>query len=704
MALGLLTAVQPSTGLVLAGLVLLLLASLPLGACLVRLVEWFRGKRFQLTVPERVVVSLYSAGGLFFVFASVPLPFYTGPLVVTLLVLGWAALLVVWWREDFRAVRSSASWLGSYPSLLLALLTAAVLLLEVGGTGGFAFPNAFDGSFQSLLVKLIIAHHTLPFTLQPYATIGVVYPQGSSVWMTLPVILFGWPIASTPVTVPLLYLSLSVVGAYCWGERLAGVGSVGGARTGLVFAAFFAVLASWPRLFIGGSYDFVLALPLFFVALGWIRPFVVGRVRSWGETIAFGALIGIATSLSLVVGETLLLLLAAFLLAFRTPRPFTDFLRVSARVLAIAGLAVAFVVRSLLGFALWWNYPSRTLAPVGSPPFFPGAAASLPALSVVIGELDPFVPWKPKMSPLPILSLELQLLLAAGLVLLAWAWWAGRSDIGVVQESLRTLAAFTLVLFGFTAFLLGIEATPLGASAIGGLTNVGEESILLFIAYQAIAALPLVALVDYLWKSRIAGHASPVPPPAKPSPASVRGNHAAVNGPIARSWVAALLVVVVCFAVGTGVTAAQGTGYLHSHLEDFANVSAADVQALEWSSSHLPSCSRVLSAPGSAAMFLPLYSAAQLLYPMVPTPTNYSYNEAVIDFTQGTYTNTTRAELLDLDVTEVFVTGQTSVSYPPFDPAPLLGSSDFSVLFFVGDALVLAFEPGVTATGCAPVP
>jgi hypothetical protein len=106
-------------------------------------------------------------------------------------------------------------------------------------------------------------------------------------------------------------------------------------------------------------------------------------------------------------------------------------------------------------------------------------------------------------------------------------------------------------------------------------------------------------------------------------------------------------------------------------------------------------------APGSAAQFLPEFAQVHVVYPMNPQPTNLSYATVVADLTSGIYANSTRSNLLLLNVTEVFVTGQNSVAYPPFLLTPLADSSDFRELFHEGDAAVLDFLPGSSAQTCA---
>ncbi len=233
------------------GLLFLFLATVPLGAMLLRAVEWGVGRRFKLSTPERVLSAFFSSGALLFVIASLPIPVYGSPLVFGLLAFGGAAIVGTWWREGWTSPRTGLEWLRSWPGLILVAGTLALLAMELVATEALLLPNSNDGSFESLFVQLILSGHTLPWTYQPYAAIGIIYPAGAAAWLTLPVLLFGWPISSGPIILPPLFLSLSLVGSYCWGERLGGFTTSRGRQTGLLFAGFFGLIGSWPRFFVG---------------------------------------------------------------------------------------------------------------------------------------------------------------------------------------------------------------------------------------------------------------------------------------------------------------------------------------------------------------------------------------------------------------------------------------------------------------------
>jgi hypothetical protein len=686
---------------VVVGLIVLFAACLPLGAVLLRGIERAAGRRFGFTAPERMLLSLYAAGGLLYALVSVPLPLYYPETPVVLFAAGAAAYGALAWRDRGRSLAPALRWGTSLPGAVVALGTLALLALEVGTSGMHSLPNPYDGAYQALLAHLILAHHSAPATLAPYASVGVTYPLGTAVWLTLPTALYGWPVATSPLTVPLLFLSLSLVAAYAWGERLGGVGSGRGQQVGLVFAALFGLVASWPRLFVGGSYDFAIAIPLFLVALGLVPAFAKQRVPRWSLAAAYGLVVGVSAALSVAVGEMLVLVAAASVIVY-APSLRRQGARWFASLVVVVVVAGGWVARSLVGAAFWWRYPGHTLSPVGAMPYAPSPSLSQLLSPSFVGNLDPFILWKPKLSPIPALSLETEVLLVIGLAMLVAGLVVPRRDVrrALEREIAIAVGLPTTVAFLFTAALLLLEPTVAGGLLVNGISSYYESSFLLFIGFQAIASLPILFLVATVRRQWI----RPADPPRADAPASVpeqrplrpRRRPARVG---ARGTVAIVLLLVT-FGFGAGATAVSAPAYLSGHIEQFANVSSGDLAALAWSGNHLPSCSTVLVAPGSVGQFLPLYAGVHLTFPMVPYPFNYSYYLAVANLTAGVYTPATRSALIALGITEVFVSGQTSVSYRPFSTTPLRQSADFSELFEEEDASIFAFVPVEESSGC----
>jgi hypothetical protein len=677
----------------------LFVSVLPLGTFILRVGERILGRSLGLTLVERVLVAFYSSGAVLFVVASLPLPIYGSPLLIVLLAFGAAAYTAIALRERGQGVRSALTFLLRPVGLALVIGTVGLLILEVLPISQIIFPNTYDGGATTLWINLTVSGHTLPWTLEPYAQWGVVYPLGTTVWMTTPVLLLGWSVISTPVLLLPLFLSLTVPAAFCWGTRLTDSQARGKPYVGLLFAAFFGLVASWPRLLVGGAYDFVLALPLLIVMMGLARPFVEGSPRPWKAVALMGLLVGSLTTLSPAASELFVLLLVASVVAFQKGGGHV----VKAwlmRIAVVGTIGAAFAIRSFIGFATWFSYPGHVLSEAGSPPFVSPTSPYPFNLRLVLGELDPFVPWKAKLSPFPYLSLELQVLLAAGIVLVFLVFVAPPfRRLELLPAGLcETTAVGAATAFALTGFLVlttipGSPLTPLQA-----ISSLSEASIVLFVFFQVFSLIPIVAAGSLFARRH---------PAIQRDFSSGRGRWPrvkwATGGLRRRDTIVSIglvIVIAVPLVSGAYTSAVSVPSLLNGETEKTANVTSFDLDALEWVGAHLPSCSRVLAAPGSAAQFLPEYANVHLVYPMNPQPVNLSYAIVVENLTGGVYSSITRSDLLLLDVTEVFVTGQSSVSYPPFLLSPLVESTDFRAVFQDGDAAVLNFLPGSSAFAC----
>ena len=477
-------------------LVILFLVLLPLGAALLRLAERLIGHRFRLLLTERVLLSFFASGGILYLFATLPVPVYGLPLVVGLLVVGAIGYVILVIRDPATDVRTTIAALRSWPILAVALGTLGLLALEVS-SGSLLLPNGVDGAVHALFVNEILRNHSVPETLAPFAADGVIYPLGAPVWMTVPVLLFGWPIVSAPVLLPSLFASLSVAAGFSLGERLSGESPSGTPWAGLLFAAFFGLLASWPRFYVGGSYDFIFALPLFVVALGLLRSWVSTGLNSGRSALVLGLFLGTITALNAAVGVSLMLLIVGWILVFRRGAP-TSLGSTMFRFLGAVGVAAFFVIRSFIGVVLWFGYPGHVLTGTGATPYAPLVTGSVYGGWVEM--LDPLVPFKWRVSPIPALSLELQVLLVMGIALSLWLLIRPPSELRryLSPQIVRWLGVSTVILFAETSLLLALGSVNSSVSGIQSVTNVWETSILLFLFFQLFAVLPLLTLTNFL--------------------------------------------------------------------------------------------------------------------------------------------------------------------------------------------------------------
>jgi hypothetical protein len=683
---------------------------IPLGDLLLDLACHSTHRKIELPWIEHGLVDLYLAGGLLFVLASIPVPLFSFSLVIVLVIVGFAALC---WKlvrhcyslkgELFRALLANPSLLSI--GTLVMVCFAGLLAFEVWLLGSASLPDTYDGGFQAQLVAVLLRQHTVAWTLAPFApTTGVIYPQGTAVWLTTGTLLFNWVPAEAPVALTPIFLALGVLGGYVWGQRLFGVGTPQGRRAGVVFAVVLAALATWPRFFVSGSYDFILGLPLFLLLLGWMEPLTRSETTAWAVVGGYGLLLGIIASLSAVEAEMLVFLILVTVLV-RHAWKVRTLVAWGSRASVILGFVLLFVIRSLIGAAIWWNYPGHVLTPTGGSPL-PYPLEHTPAsLGGFLGLVDPFLfrsqdVW---LSPFPLLKVELALLLTAGILLLGIS-----ADVfGRLPRATYNLAIFHPNLLRHFAVGIIVSWVTIGVLEIGEtglpflsyilfISNSGELSVLLFVFYTAVATLPLVLVTEYLvahLEEVVDDRRSTLPP----------RHSLSVGHPPAFVVILMILVVACPLVSGVVVTTTQAPSYLETIVHDLANVTTGDMAALNWAKTNLSSCSGVFTAPGSAGQFLPSYANVRLIFPMGNSiPSNTSYTSALTNLTRGNYTQGVKADLLELNVTEVFVTGQNNMLWKPILPAPLEGANDFIKLFHDQDAYVFEFVPGVNETSCWP--
>jgi len=666
----------PSGGLLLVGLLLFGVLATVVGEgvrlLVVRRVDAWR----DLEALERLLLDFFLGGAAFYLVAAVPFGLFVEQLLLALFLIAVVGIVLhrVRRRRTDRGSLASAVRPLLRPTALLTLLASlGVLVFEVvlatpAGTG-----NTFDSSLLTLYTARLLDAHQLALSFQPYASTGILYPQGTTAWMGAAQVFLGLPVARTSLLVTPLFFALAPIGGYVFGRRWFGTD-----RAGLAVALMLALVTSWTRVLVGGSNDFVTAFPLVLLVAGeastWLR-----HVPSWPDALAFGGLVGYSAALNPVGAEWLLpaLLLTGFLSAPRfAGSPGRWLLRWA------AGLAVAVAVLTPTWYVLAGGEGSWRLAR-GVGVTTSGAGPGISSAQIV-GLVDPYLfrPTDVWLSPVPALRLELAILLTVGLALLVLA---GRTPLARFTSGFRTfLLSALMVLFG----LLGIEmAASVGfgpAVALSNLTSAAELSIWLFTLYGLVATLPLILALEWF--------AIRVPTPVLSTPAAPPARTTWRPAP-RRPWAAALgplALVLVIVLPGVAFTPTQLPGPLTTLYSDFGNVTEADFALLAYMGSHLPAGARLLVAPGSAAEFVPAYDAnVVLLYPMVPGwgEANASYALVVRELTNGTLNESGLSALEILRVGFVAVTGASTTLWPPFAPGPFLNNSyAFPELFHEGDA------------------
>ncbi len=635
---------------------------------------------------ERLVVDFYLGGAAMYLIAALPVGAFVAPVVYGLPIAAAVLLLLgEYVRRRTRTPRDAFSPGSALlrPGPLIALVCAlGLFLFELAVALPVPTGNTYDSSLLTLYVSLLLHHHSLPLSFAPYAPVGLLYPQGTTVWLGWAQLVFALPPARTALLVTPLFFALVPLGAFVFGRR-----TLGSERAGLACAVFLTAVGSWTRVLVAGSNDFVFAFPLVLVLAGQASAWWRGSLPSWPDALGFGILVGYSAALNPVGAEWLLpaLLLAGL---FARPALAGSIARGLARWAGTVAVALVPLLPTLYVLFLGRNSPGLTPG-AGAPPA--GTAVGITGAQFA-GSIDPYL-FRPDdvwLSPIPFLRLELAVLLTAGIAILVLA--APRSAIGRYVGRFRAfVAAGAVVLIGAIGLLWAASLGFGPAGPLADVTSATELSIWLFTLYTLVGALVLALLLEWATaQARV-----PAPPPERAAPARHRAARRWSGAPPGAVTVLAILVIV---APGVALTPAELPPVLSELYHEFGNVSAADFALLEYAGAHLPAGARVLIAPGSAAGFLPGYAPdLVLLYPLVPgwQWINASYRTVVSQLTNATLNATGLAALAALDVGYVVVTGNNTILWPPFSPVPLLGDpSVFDLEWSEGDAYLFERTAG----------
>lgn len=635
---------------------------------------------------ERLLLDFYLGGAALYLVAALEVGAFVAPVVLALPPAGGVVVLyrVARARRQRTAEPVATSFASGLvePWALVALVSALGLyLVEMAAATPVPTGNTYDASLLTTYVALLLQHGSVPLSFQPVGAAGLLYPQGSTVWLAWAQLDFGLPPARSSLLVTPLFLALAPLAGYVLGRRLVGRSSAGGA-----FALALAWLGPSTRSLVGGSNDFAFALPLVLLlgaqAVIWARR----PIPSVGDAAGFGLLAGYAAAINVVGTEWLLPALLG-LGALASPafggRPWAWLGRwgLSGAAALTAGLPSLYVLANAR------SHPSSLAAELTTPA---GGHVGI-GTAQLIGSLDPFLfrAHDIELSPIPLVRIELAVLLVLGVAALWW-WGTGEGDPrGLAAFGRWALAAgVSTVGWLVVQVVAGLPGSPLHDLAY--ISSPAELSLSLFTVYGLAAAVPLVVALE---------RAGPTASPAGPTHPPGRRPRARAVPALAP---AVFAVVVVVPAVVLTPTALGGV--LSQTYADFGNVSAADFALLAYAEAHVGVGTRVLVAPGSAAEFLPGYvRGVVVLYPMAPgwNDVNSSYTLVLEELTNGSLNASGLRALAWLDVDLIAVTGNNTVLWPALWAAPLLraetgATPTFPVLFHDDDAWLF------NATACRP--
>ncbi len=622
----------------------------------------------------------YLGGALFFVLFWIPAPLANVYTFVGIIVAGSLYVSIRWADR----VENIPKWFTSQsqrvfrsPLLYVTFLAGLVVWIEAWTALSAPAGNTLDGANATLLTANLLFHGHFTALLLPYVNFPAYAPQGDIVWFAASHLLLGIPLwAAANETAPLFQGLTILAAAYLgrsWFKGFAG-------PVGMALA--FALLLSWPRFLVQGTYDFVSVFPLFLFVLARIpEDFFRSRLVTGGGAIApIGMLVGISMTYSPVPDEVILsgLLLTTVLRILSLKE-----LRLVARqqLFRWGGLVLVTLVGALPSLLLLLFYPPMRVATGGVSVFLTieDIGAILNPFAFGSGDL-----W---ISPMPLLHLEFALLLVSGIALFLLAsdssWFDRRellqSSIAIVTGA---LGAVTMVLIANFARV----------GPVGYLVNLSEAA-LLFVTAEGLVVGIVVTILFQLALRKLAVLRDTTPFSIRPSAPAI----------------ALTLLLVAVVAVPLGATTQVAPSIMRMDLSLVSNVSPGDIAAMQYVAS-LP-YGPVLVAPGSAGQFLAAFCPDPLIFPLVGIggavgflagnlggpvsvpfggpASNSTYQAVVEELTTGNVSTNLSHQLSILGVKYVLVTGQSSNLFAPFLASPMMSDpTEFHLVFAQQDAYV----------------
>jgi hypothetical protein len=636
---------------------------------------------------ERLLLDLYLGGAVLYLVAALEVGAFVRPVVLGIPAVAGAVIVYrvgVVRRSGAASAVAERLAQGIFERWALVAFASALGLyvVEISSALAVATGNTFDSSLLTTYVALLLQHGSVPLSFRPYGTSAILYPQGTTVWLAWAQLDFGLPGARTALLVTPLFLAVTPLAGFVLGRRL-----LGSSKAGAAFAIVLAWLGPSTRALVGGSNDFVIALPLVLLLAAQSNVWTSRKPVAFGDALGFGLLLGYAAAVNVVGTEWLL---PAIVILGATGSP-----RYGGRVAAwLARWAVAFASALVAGAPSLY-----VLVEARSSPSSLAGALTVPANSPVgiglaqwVGSIDPFLfrAGDVELSPIPLVRLELALLLVLGVAALLWMS-SGRSPASGWGAFSRWALAAGIALVAWLGVLVaaGVHGSPLRDVAF--VSSAAEFSLTLFTVYALVAAVPLALAFERLGPAGAA--------PAGRSPGRGRSARASLW----RSF-APIAFAVIVIVPGVVLTPTSLGSVLSRTYADFGNVSGADFAMLAYAADHIAPGTRVLVAPGSAAEFLPGYvRGIVLLYPMAPgwKTENASYTLVLQELTNGTLDSAGLRALASLVPGLIVVTGNNTVLWPALWAFPLAQAranstapATFPVIFHEDDAWIF------NASGC----
>jgi hypothetical protein len=635
-------------------LVLLVVNGEPLRAVFLRRLELFS----DLDFVQVCIIDVYVGGLILYVLAILPFGLFSWVVVVCFTLLSAVLSIVIHAKTIVHGARLSRirAYVAENKKALLIYLAVFLmfmvfLVVNLSSLSGLVLGSVRDESIHSLDVQVILENHSIPLTLQPYLTEGIIYPQASHVIFAFASYMLNMNAAKVVFYVTVLFKALSVLGAYFLGRKLGH-----GVAIGLSLSFVFAFVSSWPLNVTWGGNPFLVGFPFFLVCLGLLFSLFRFRVRhNLVDLVTVGLLFGYVGTIIISYLQVLMAVTVLVFLYYLVCRQ-GGLRRVLGGFAAVLGVSFLPLSPFIYRFFVYYQYPGHN---IGMPQDFTGWTSQ----QVYFGQA---LQWFfDNLSPYAVLKVLIFILLAIFAILL----WRTRD-----YKNVKPAVKFALVIFA-AATLLSFVAFFLPADF--GIVSWGHQGIILTVPVSILIAVSFVKFAESFREGKIKRLSKIFP----------------------KGSGAALLLAITILALVTSpflyYRFAVDPKTLRGSYNVFSVTTQSDYDLMTWMSANLSSDAVVLVHPFGSGLFIPSVSHHRIVFPYSGSSLSGSYQTLVGLLENGTLNANAYEIMRNWNVSYVFVGSNvalTSLNPPIWNPELFLGNPNFKLVKNFGNSYLFKIE------------
>ncbi len=549
--------------------------------------------------------------------------------------------------------------------LTIFLVTLCIRVIPISD---LIFGSIHDTSLHSLFVQLILENRQVPVTLQPYATEGIIYPQGFHPIVAYFVCISDCLVPSAVLYITILFGALSVLGAYYLGRALSPKWYFG-----VSLALVSAFVASYPKYITWGSNAFIASIPLYFVCLSFV-PSLLKEKREFGvsEMVVIGTLFGYLGAVHLQPFETLIAsigLLWVFNIARRKQRAFSRIWI----ILAVFLISLITVSPFLYRWLIWYPYPYHNigLAEDVEIPMNVWASYALSnyqdTLRALLNGIHYF--WN-MLGPYIMLKVIYLIIASLGIIITIVKRKNDAFNNKIVQLSIVTIAGQMLILLLAESFLFSVFS---------------PQPIMLYLSLDMLIAVLAVWLCRSVFL-RLSKTAI-----MKTNLVQLRSS-ITKNSRVLVAVLLAGMLVYSPFAYGTIFCDPQE---IRGAYGVWAITTTDDLELMLWMRDNLPQDSVILVNQFESGLFIPSVSHRKIIFPRTASFYSRSYQTLSTLLENGNLNATACSLMKYLNITHIFIGCYTSIfemSKHKWNSQPFLQNPNFDLVKKVGNASLFGFS------------